>query len=77
MNNKEFKRGSIWIVKERIIPALIISDDEYNKDSKLVTYITLTRLKKNVPNNIEITLDGKVTYAQCGHIQTDFKDTLR
>lgn len=76
MNNKEFKRGSIWIVKERIIPALIISDDEYNKNSKLITYITLTRLKKNVPSNIEITLDGKVTYAQCGYIQTDFKDTL-
>lgn len=76
MQEKEFKRGTIWIVKERVVPALIVSDDEYNKNSKLITYITLTRLKKNISSNIEIIVDGKVTYAQCGYIKTEFKDSL-
>lgn len=74
--SKEIKRGTIWIAKDRIIPVLIISDDKHNENSKLITYITLTRLRKNVKSNIEIMLDNKVTYAQCGQIKTDFKDIL-
>lgn len=72
-----FVKGSMWILKNRVISVMIISGNDSNEKNKCVSYIKLTKMKKNNSNNILLELeDGSKIYAQCGQIFTCFKDEL-
>ncbi len=70
-------KGSMWILKNRVISVMIVSGDKSNEKNKCVSYIKLTKMNKNNPNNILLELDdNSKIYAQCGQIFTCFKDEL-
>lgn len=75
MNN--FIKGSMYILRNKVISVLIVSGNKSNERNKCISYIKLTKMNKNNPDNILLELDnGSKVYAQCGQIFTCFKDEL-